>query len=108
MRTNQYREPILNTLKKGHLFTLAEIQEKVSDANHSTLFRNLEQLTEEGVVRKVTLKKNVVAYEVNKEHGHFICDGCDEVSELSIPKTGLKRGYTVNDFVAHGTCASCK
>lgn len=108
MRTNRYREPVLNTLKKGHLFTLADLKKKIPEADHSTLFRNLEQLVDEGLVRKITLKRNTVAYELGKEHGHFVCEGCDEVSELSIPKAGLGRGYTVNDFIARGTCASCK
>jgi Fe2+ or Zn2+ uptake regulation protein len=108
MRTNQYKQSILNTLQKGHLFTLAELQKAIPEANHSTFFRNVEQLTADGVVQKIVLKKNSVAYEIHKGHGHFICDGCDEVSKLSIPETGLKRGYVVNDFVAHGTCASCK
>ena len=108
MRTNQYKEPILKTLKKGHLFTIADVQKQLPNVNHSTLFRNLEQLAEEGLVRKVTLKKNKVAYELNKEHGHFVCDLCDEVSELNIPTSGLKRGYVVSDVVAHGTCAACK
>lgn len=108
MRTPQYREVILDVLKKGHLFTLADLQEKIPEANHSTLFRNLEQLTSEGVVQKVTIKKNVVAYEINKEHGHFICEKCDDVSELAIPALSLEQGCTVNGLTAHGVCASCK
>lgn len=108
MRTPQYRGQILDVLKKGHLFTLAEIQKKLPKANHSTLFRNLEQLTDEGIVQKVTLKKNTVAYELDKEHGHFVCNNCNTVSDLNFPTKIIKKGFTVTDMVVRGICKTCK
>lgn len=108
MRTNQNKEPILAVLKKGHLFTIADIQKRLPKVNHSTLFRNLEQLADEGAVQKITLKKNTVAYELNKEHGHFVCNNCNAVSPLNFPTKILKRGFIVTDMVVRGICKSCK
>ena len=82
MRTNVWGEHILDVLKKTHTMTLAELSEKIPAADQSTLFRNVERLVHEGVVRKIIITNRKCAYELlqqNKTHDHFVCDDCEEI-----------------------------
>ena len=108
MRTSQWKEHVLDVLAHAHTLTLAEMHAKIPAADQSTLFRNAEQLVEEGLVKKIILPKRTHAYELlenQKKHSHFICTTCSEVDTLPLPR--FKTKHTVDDVTAYGTCTSC-
>lgn len=109
MRTNVYQEKILAVLQKSHLLSIPAIQARIAKANFSTIFRNLEQLCTAGKVRKVTISKDTILYELaepRRRHDHFVCTDCGAIESIHLPKRILPRG-TVADVLVRGTCGDC-
>jgi Fe2+ or Zn2+ uptake regulation protein len=107
MRTNVYKEQILNLLRTRHLLTIAEIHKAIPEANYSTVFRNVEQLLNDKEIKKVMINNKHIAYESSKEnHDHFICNDCGTIEAIHIPHT-LTKGYIVNDITVRGSCNKC-
>lgn len=111
MRTNIYKTEIMNVLKKAHLLSIAAIHAKIAKADFSTIFRNVEQLCKEGLLRKVTISKDVVLYEraeTTHRHDHFICNDCGTIASVQLPKNiGLKGKGLVHDVLIRGICTKC-
>lgn len=111
MRTNIYKEKILKLLNKNHLLSISDIHTKISNADYSTIYRNVEQLVSEQKLKKIVLDKDNIAYEmdnVSDKHDHFFCVGCGDVEEVHIPSTKLlTKDYTVTDVLVKGLCGDC-
>ncbi len=108
MRTNVYKEKILDLLRKHHLMTVAEIDDAISGADNSTIFRNVKQLLEEGSVKQVLIDGKSTAYECTEDaHDHFICNTCNTVSKIHLNTKELK-GMSVSDITIRGVCNACK
>jgi Fe2+ or Zn2+ uptake regulation protein len=82
------RKAILSILDEGEhqLLTAQElfegVKKEVPRTNFSTVYRNLEILLEEGIVRKVELGRDAAYYELRddkKHHHHLICKGCGNI-----------------------------
>lgn len=109
MRTNVYKEKILALLQKSHLLSIPAIQAKIAKADFSTIFRNLEQLSVEGLVRKVIISKDTTLYEtaeIGHRHDHFVCDDCGTIESIHISNKIISNG-TVTDVLVRGTCTDC-
>lgn len=107
MRTNVYKEHILNLLKKKHLFTIAEIHKAIPEADYSTVFRNVEQLLKDKEIKKVMIDNKSIAYESSKDsHDHFICNDCGTVESIHIPHKSIN-GRKVDDITVRGSCNKC-
>lgn len=110
MRTNIYKEKVLEAFTGAHLLSIADIQRKIPKADFSTIFRNIEQLCTEGLVRRVTISKDVVLYEVaqkNHRHDHFVCNDCGTIEAIHLPKHLVSKGR-VDEVLVRGTCESCE
>ena len=108
MKRGVYKKKILQLLQSGKLYTLAELHQKIPEADFSTVYRNIEQLQEEKMVQAVTVDKNTTKYELKMQnHGHFICDKCTRVECISMPDKFLQ-DKKVSDLVVHGNCSNCK
>jgi Fe2+ or Zn2+ uptake regulation protein len=107
MRTNIYKEKILNLLEKRHLMTIAEIHRAIPDADYSTIFRNVEQLLGDKEVKRVVIDSRSVAYESSKDgHDHFICNDCGSVEPIHVPRALIK-GRRIDDITLRGSCDVC-
>lgn len=107
MRTNIYKEKILNLLQKNHLLTISEIHKAIPNADYSTIFRNVEQLFSDKQIKKVMIDNKSVAYESTHEsHDHFICNDCGKVEKIHIPHSSIKN-HKVDDIVVRGSCNEC-
>ena len=109
MRTNIYREKIIDILMKNHLLTISDIHVLIPKSDYSTIFRNIENLCKDKVVKKVVIDKGVVLYEFATDdmHDHFICDDCGKCETIHLDKDfGLGRKI-VKDILLKGTCADC-
>jgi len=110
MRISIYKEKIVDLLSKEHLLSMADIKRKLKGADFSTIFRNIEQLVEDEVVRKVVVGKDVVLYELiskKSQHDHFICDDCGRISEIHISRAGLPKQANISDVTVRGRCGQC-
>jgi Fe2+ or Zn2+ uptake regulation protein len=82
-----------------------------------TVYRNLDKLEAQGQVRKVRLHDGVTRYDAMvREHDHFICERCGEVTDLESEATDqphlrrLRRaGFIVRSQSTSlfGLCRSC-
>jgi Fe2+ or Zn2+ uptake regulation protein len=108
MRLNVYKDKVLAILEKEHLLSIADIREKLSGVDFSTVFRNVEQLVAEGMVKKVVISKDTVLYEVIRAHthDHFICNDCGKVEEIHVPRTSIKN-RKIDDITVRGSCTEC-
>lgn len=123
MKATMQRLLIVETLMEeaGH-FTALELHNKVSaknaDINFSTIYRNLEQLVEAGVLRKMMLNDNAAYYELNSpgHHHHMICRKCGKAVEIDYcPYDDMEsrlleeKGFQPQDhiFEIYGYCKNC-
>jgi Fe2+ or Zn2+ uptake regulation protein len=110
MRVSVYKNKISKLLKRSHLLSIADIHKKISGADFSTVYRNIEQLVSSGEVRKVILGKDNIVYEINKEsnnHSHFVCTKCGNIEEVHISFNKLLINHIVTDILIRGLCDRC-
>lgn len=110
MRNNLHKDKILAQLEKAHMLSIADLQQAIPGADFSTIFRNIEKLVEEGIVKRIVLDKNTVMYELDDpkhRHGHFYCNDCGKVESLVIPAM-VAKGKTVDDVLVKGSCEDCE
>ncbi len=112
MRTNIYKDKILNILQENHLLSISDINKKIGSADYSTVYRNIKSLTLENNIKKVVFGKHRVMYEImnpSNQHDHFLCIDCGDIEEMQISarKINLPARYKITDVVAKGFCGKC-
>jgi Fur family transcriptional regulator, ferric uptake regulator len=96
----------------------ADVQAEHPDIAKSTVYRILEALERQGVVRHAHMGHGPAVYHVNDDdHLHLVCEACGRVTE--VPRTAYARfaeklaqdyGFTAapHHFAVHGRCAKCE
>ncbi|MFT7565102.1 MAG: Fur family ferric uptake transcriptional regulator [Candidatus Paceibacteria bacterium] len=110
MRTNIYKDKIIKLLKTKHLLSISDIHKQISDADYSTVYRNVEQLISHGDIKKVVIDKDKIMYEVNNvesQHDHFVCTECGSIDELDRPVLKSLKSYVITDILVRGLCHNC-
>lgn len=108
MRTHFYREHIMNILKQHHLLSIKEINQKIPKANFSTIFRNIEQLHNENLIKRIMIDKDTILYELaDHTHDHFVCNDCGEIQKINVLKKIKTNKLTISDVMVRGLCGSC-
>ncbi len=101
--------------KRCHL-TAEEILASVEHIGTATVYRALDHLTEQGLVRKLSLGKKSAVYEyVRDSHIHFVCRRCGAVYDVGADLSGMVReaarccGHQADwaEVTAYGTCGAC-
>lgn len=123
MNYSKQREVILNTLKENVVHPTAEylyakIQEKDPKISLATLYRNLNQLTQNGMIKKIDGLETSSHYDHNiHEHYHFICNKCKRIFDIDaevapelIRRTEEKTNFLIenHDIVFSGICKDCR
>lgn len=123
MNYSRQREIILDTLKSNVVHPTAEyiysiLQKENPKISLATLYRNLNQLAEHGIIKKIDGLEQSSHYDHNTHaHYHFICDNCKKVYDISsaIAPELVERAEAETDFqilghdiVFHGICKECK
>ncbi|MCC5911553.1 MAG: transcriptional repressor [Clostridiaceae bacterium] len=107
-----------------HLLTAQEVHHIISEddntVNFSTVYRNLEILSQIGIVKRINLDNGVNSYELNidnKHHHHLICKKCGETETISYcPMEEINKNIRkISQFTPiehkieiYGYCGSCK
>ena len=121
MNYSKQRDIILNTLKENVVHPSAEyLYNKVHEIEPSiskgTLYRNLNQLAEKGIIKKIDGLEPSAHFDHNThEHYHFICENCKKVYDIDKESLGnfstnnLSKGFKVNwqDIIFRGICPEC-
>lgn len=94
------------------------VREKCSEINFSTIYRNLELLSELEIINKLHIESGISHYELTglAHHHHIICKKCGATQEIDIcPYAGLEEeklkflGFkaTGHKFEIYGYCSKC-
>lgn len=123
MNYSKQREIILDTLKENVVHPTAEflyekVREKDSKISLATLYRNLNQLVQNKIIKKIDGLETSSHFDHNTHaHYHFICSKCKRVFDIDadvapnlIINTESKTGFTIqnHDITFSGICADCK
>ena len=97
---------------------LAEARKILPSISQATVYRNLEQLAEAGMIRKIVLTDQVARYDNNiGRHYHIRCRACGRVDDLPLSfsrsleeKIAASVGYLVLDhqLEVRGLCPVCR
>ncbi len=119
-KLTKQRQAILGVLMdlEKPLATAQHIFEKVVEINpginFSTVYRNLDVLEQEGIVRKIAFDQGAAYYELidGKHHHHLICKSCGKVQCVEycpLRDMPMKEGFVPTDhsFEVFGFCKEC-
>jgi len=122
MNFSKQRKQILETLQENVVHPTAEylydiLKEKNPKISLATLYRNLNQLANAGMIKKIDGLEPSAHFDHNTHpHYHFICDNCHKVFDINaniapdiISKTENETGFYIkeHDIVFHGLCREC-
>lgn len=125
LRCTAARLAVLGELQRSTSpLTLAEVARALAplEFDRATVYRNLMELSESGLVSRLELGDHLWRYELRKndqderaEHAHFLCTKCGEVSCLDgikirvTPAPRRKRSPlgNVTEILLKGRCARC-
>lgn len=123
MNFSRQREQIMETLRENMVHPTAEylyeiIKKKNPKMSLATLYRNLNQMSDAGKIRKIDGLENSAHFDHNiHKHYHFICDNCKKVFDISadvapniMEKAQKETGFEItgHDILFHGLCRECK
>ena len=122
MKSSRQRESILNAMTEKLDHPTAEmvyncVKQEQPSISLGTVYRNLNQLVEQGVLRRISTPVNGDRFDTRMDpHAHLLCTCCGQVLDLEenllndIDRNVLEtRGFQVNDrqLLLSGLCADC-
>ena len=122
MRRSRQRDRILEILRGTRSHPTAEwvyarLHREFPRLSMGTVYRNLGQLVELGLVEKISFGSTFDRYEAHiGAHHHFVCDPCGSVADLDVPvdeslTRRLREAAGVraqrHEIRLYGTCARC-
>jgi Fe2+ or Zn2+ uptake regulation protein len=124
LRLTPQREVLLRVLSEamGHPTAdemVQRVREVLPTVSHATVYRNLQELVREGLIRTLEVAGTAARFEVNRdEHHHFVCRGCGHVWDVYLSSLDVRinrrrtkvNGFQVDrrDVQLHGVCADCR
>ena len=123
MKYSRQREIILDKLKANAVHPTAAylysiLNKENSTISLATLYRNLNQLEEHGIIKRIDGLETSSHYDHNTHtHYHFICDNCKKVYDINsdiapelVRRAEEETKFKVlgHDIVFHGICSECK
>lgn len=123
MNYSKQREKILEVLSNNAVHPTAEklldiLEDEGTPIGMTTLYRNLNQLANAGMIKKIDGLEPSAHFDHNTyEHYHFICVECKKVFDIPadvapdlVKNTRSATGFDIvnHDIVFHGICSECK
>jgi Fe2+ or Zn2+ uptake regulation protein len=119
MKSSHQRIKVIEYLSKNFChptadMVLLELRKELPTLSKSTVYKTLNALVAEGMLREITIDENEVRYEYNlHDHGHFKCLRCGRIYDFgvdvgSMPAKGLE-GFKISDRNVYfkGICGDC-
>lgn len=121
---SKQREIILEAIKATKTHPTADqiykmLIEKDKKISRSTVYRNINILIENKIIKKITMQNGPDRYDyIHKSHNHVICEKCgkiydfyydfdtEKISEDLKAQTGIK--IQVDGITINGICNDCK
>ncbi len=87
--TNQRRRLVELLAEAGHPVSIPDILAPGSDLKQSSVYRNLADLLQAGVVSRVTTDEEFGRYELAEDlighHHHLVCSRCGKMRDVDVP-----------------------
>lgn len=122
VRRSKKRDAMLELLRSTTCHPSADwvhrqLRQQYPDISLGTVYRNLKQLTEEGLVRSVGVIGGQERFDgCLTPHSHFICNHCGQMVDLpdcvpadAVGLLGKEYGFTAQSCEVHiyGICSDC-
>ncbi len=120
MRSSKQRDTVLQVLRESCDHPTADmiferVREQIPNISLGTVYRNLSQLKDEGLITIVESSDTKVHYEGNlSDHIHFLCKNCHNITDVfcktQVPTALTDMGLQVESSktVYYGLCNSCR
>jgi Fe2+ or Zn2+ uptake regulation protein len=124
LRLTPQREVLLRVLSEttGHPTAddmVQRVREVLPTVSHATVYRNLQELVREGLLRTLDVAGSALQFEVNPDdHHHFVCRKCGHIWDVYLSSVDVRinrrrtdlGGFQVDrrDVQLHGLCATCR
>ncbi len=124
LRLTPQREVLLRVLSEtmGHPTAdemVQRVRKVLPTVSHATVYRNLQELVREGLIRTLEVAGTAVQFEINPDdHHHFVCRSCGHVWDVYLSGLDVRinrrrtelGGFQVDrrDVQLHGLCAGCR
>lgn len=123
MKYSRQREEIVSYLNSTKAHPTAEtvymhVREAIPNISLGTVYRNLKQLEEQGMIRKISCGDGNEHFDGNAApHYHLFCRSCGSVKDLDMPVlTNLDQLASMNfdgqieghTMLFYGVCGSCR
>jgi len=124
LRLTPQREVLLRVLSTamGHPTAdemVQRVRKVLPTVSHATVYRNLQELVREGLIRTLEVAGTAVQFELNPDdHHHFVCRRCGDVWDVYLSSLDVRinrrrtalNGFQVDrrDVQLHGVCAGCR
>ncbi|WP_353663168.1 Fur family transcriptional regulator [Hydrogenimonas sp. SS33] len=95
----------------------SEMLEEFPNVSLATIYKNINQMIENGLVQEVKLPQSKSVYEIIKEpHLHMVCDKCHKVEDIIIGTEKIIEeaeklsGYKIDEsfITLRGVCPECQ
>ena len=122
MKYSKQRELVLKTLQQNMVHPTADyvyelLKKELPSLSLATVYRNLNQLAENGMIRKIEGLDGAIHFDHNLEkHYHFICTKCNKVYDVPYDvapdladKVSAQTGLIIEnyDISFKGICPEC-
>ena len=121
MNFSKQREIIINVLKSNFehptAYRVYELVKQIEPTiSKSTVYRNLEQLVEVGLVKKISTGDNFEHYDIerNDGHSHLVCKCCGNIFDINLDigkiESSIKNQTefsSCNEIIVMGICKNC-
>jgi len=121
LKSTHQRVAILKVIEQaGHIdieTLLQNLKETFPTMSQGTLYRNVNDLSDKGILEEVKTTKQKQKYEIAKEpHIHLECTKCGKLEDFKIDTTEFvenvekSSGYKINcsQIVLSGNCKECR
>jgi Fur family ferric uptake transcriptional regulator len=122
-RMTNEREVIIDEIRrsKNHPtldFLFERVKKQLPRIGLSTVYRNLETMSDAGIIQKIEIGGRKKRYEWNTEpHGHIICTLCQRIEDVELDQAQKQslvsvhdRGYKIGGYRIEffGLCPKCQ
>lgn len=122
MKYSKQREMIYQTVQENPIHPTADVvyqmvREKIPTVSLGTVYRNLNMLTEQGRLCKISLPNQSDHFDGRiDQHQHILCEKCGKVFDIDIPQTadllslvGANQSFLITGCTLHltGVCSDC-
>ena len=118
---SRQREAILKVLGSTTTHPTAawiyeKVREEIPNISLGTVYRNLAQLSEEGIIRKIPVGDNHEHFDGDTtQHSHFFCKDCEKITDIFIDTEDSRKqveaetGSRVDSgtYTFFGVCKAC-